>query len=332
MSKKKDTEEQAVDQLANPFVGGEEDDLMDMEYIQDSHTPPVDTHPPETKEEAEKRAEDEENAALEEESPAESADPAVSDEADEDVVAEDEEQPEDIQVPKHRFDDVNERMKKAEARQEELEAKLKELTDQQNAPEPEPEPEPFDFTAKEKEASDALLEGDNDKYAAIQAEIRAAMREEILRETRQEQIESSKKAKDEMSFEETGARIEAAYPEFQADNEAYNKEARDEMIELYVGYVHSGNFTRAEALQKAADKTVKMYGFEKGEPVDDGKVVDIKKADVKKKAQAANQQPPKKQTTAKDNEEPRFDAQNMSDEEFEQLPESTKRRLRGDVL
>ena len=342
MGKKDDTTvEETPQQVFNPYVGADEDDdLMDMEYMQDEHTPSVDTHPPETKEEAERRAEELESLQETEEGPPEEEEPEeeVAEDEEEEVVAEEEEpepepepEPEELKVPKNRFDEVNERMKKAEQQVLEMQEQLKGLTEQQNE---EPEPEPYDFAAKEKEAADALLEGDNDKYAELRAEIRGAEREEILREARAADTETSRAVQEERSFEETGAKIEAEFPQFVPGKDEYNEAARDEMLELYVGYVHSGQYSRAEALQKAADKTVKMYDFtaEETPEIDDDKVVDIKKADPKKKAQISQNQPPRKKSTDKSREEPRTDVSSMSDEEFDSLPESTKRRLRGDVL
>ncbi len=90
----------------------------------------------------------------------------------------------------------------------------------------------------------------------------------------------------------------------------------------------------AAALDKAARKVAKMnqWGVEpEPEPKPDN-VVEMKKPDVKRKAETAKQTPPEMQGKAAETEEPKMDFSSMSDEEFEALPESVKRRARGDVF
>jgi hypothetical protein len=332
MPKDKVTPENPVEELADPFVGGEDDDLMDMEYVQDEDTTTkIETHPPETKEEAdniESLAEAEEESK--EDVKAEEEDEAAPEEAEEEEVLEAEEE-EAPKVPKDRFDEVNERMKKAEAKLEEMEAKLQQPEEIHE----EPEPEPYDYTAKEKEAVDAILEGDTERYAEIQAEIRAALRDETLHEAKKIAVASDQEIQETATFEEVGAQIEANFPELAINSENYNEEARAEMLDLFVGYAQSGMYSRVDALKKAADQVSKIYTFEsqREEVVGDDKVVNIKKGKPKAKAKVANSQPPSMEgNDDKDNSEPKRDIQNMSDEEFDSLPESSKARMRGDIL
>lgn len=334
MAKKKEVTEEITD----PFIGGEDDDLMDMEYVQDETTSSVDTHPPQTKEEAELLAKGVDPDAVEDPTPVEKAEEPKeeAEEPKEEAVAEEEPEVEaepeaDLKVPKDRFDEVNERMKAAEKQTKELKKQLETVVEQKS--EPEPEPDPFDYATKEAEAMDAVLEGDTAKYAAIREEIRLAEKTETLREAKRISTEGDQYLQENMTFEEVGARIEAAFPQFQADSDTFNEEAREEMLDLYVGYAKSGIYSRVDALQRAADRTARIYGFDtKPEPTPDN-VVNIKKTDAKAKAKTANQQPPLVESReSTDHEEPRNDIQSMSDEEFEALPESTKRRMRGDIL
>ena len=185
---------------------------------------------------------------------------------------------------------------------------------------------------------DALLEGDSKKYTAIRNEIRSAERDETLREAKRIASQGDTELQETMTFDEIGAQIEQDYPQFVENSDSFESEAREEMLDLYVGYAKSGIYTRAQALQRAADKAAKIHGLDKsGETkevvIDDPKkVVDIKSVDAKKKAAAANAQPPTMESRAEGtSEEPRVDVGSMSDEEFDAMPEATKRRLRGDV-
>ena len=332
------------------FVGGEDDDLMDMEYIHDetTHTT-VETHPPETKEEADaiaERAESEEKVlAAEEAAKAELEADAVPGEKDEPEVKKEDEpeakdEPEvvveegDKKIPKDRFDEVNDRMKTAESKVESLEKQLETVVEEKT---PEPEPEPYDYAAKDKEAMDAMLEGDAEKFSQLQAESREALRQETLREAKKLAAQGDDDLKDTLTFEEAGAAIEADFPQFVKDDEAYNHNAYEELMDLYVGFAKSGRYTRVQALQKAAAASARLHGLtavsaeETGEAPDN--VVDIKPTDVKGKAKVANAQPPPMEEKARGgSEEPKLDVASMSEEEFESMPESTKARARGDFL
>lgn len=332
MAKKK---EEPQEEMVDLFVGGEEDDLSDMEYIQDeTKTTKVDTHPPETKDEADAIAEAEPAEEVTDEEPT-SEEPAPSEEA-EPEKAEEEPVPDDdegIKVPKDRFDEVNQRMKDAEAENRNLKTQLETVVEEKNE---EPEPEPYDYKAKEKEAMDALLEGDSEKYSAINEEIRAAEKAEYIREAQKLASKGDQELKEGLTFDEAGAQIEADFPAFVEGGEGYNPEAREELMDLYVGYAKSGIYTRVQALQRAAAKAAKMHGLtpssEPPEEVPDN-VVDIKPTDVKSKVAADKAQPPAMESAAENStEEPIKDFNSMSDEEFEALPESTKRRARGDFL
>jgi len=331
------------------FMGGEDDDLSDMEYIQDETTSTrVDTQPPETKEEAEVIAEQEKaeekakDVEVEEVSEAEEPKDEVEepkdeaeepkDEADAEETPEPVAEEDDIKIPKDRFDEVNDRMKKAEEKVHSLETQLETVIEEKS----EPEPEPYDYKAKEKEAMDAMLEGDSEKYSAINQEIRDQEKADLLREAKKLAAKGDQQLQETLTFEEAGTKIEAEFPAFVEGSETYNAEAREELMDLFVGYAQSGNYTRVQALQRAAAKAAKIYSLaplsEAVEDVPDN-VVDIKPTDVKEKAKAANKQPPAMEARAEGtSEEPRIDFNSMSDEEFEALPESTKRRARGDFL
>jgi len=337
MMGKKNQDDMENLEVVDPYVGGEEDDLSDMQYVQDEETVATDTHPPETKEEAEtiaalKSDEEESKESAEEEEP---KDAKAEEEASEEEEAEPEVLEPEIKVPKDRFDEVNTRMKSAEDEVKSLKKQLETVVEEKT---PDPEPDPYDFATKEKEAMDALLEGDQDKYAEIRAEIRTAERNDTLREAKRISAQGDSDLQETMSFEDAGEAIEVQFPQFLETDENFNSDAREEMLDLYVGYAKSGMYTRVQALQRAADKAAKIHGLvavseEAEEIADPTKVVDIKTADHKKKAEAANNQPPAMEAThGGKNEEPKLDVHSMSDEEFDSLPETTKRRIRGDVM
>lgn len=321
----------------DPYVGAEEDDLSDMKYVQDSETVVEDTHPPATAEEAAAREEVKPVAEEEEADDGVQAEeePEEEPEAEEEEVVAEAQEDEEPKIPKSRFDEVNEAKKKAQERVEKLEKQLEGLIEERKKPS-EPEPEPFDYAAKEKEAYDAFLEGDTEKYSAIQQEIRVAEKADYLREAKRVATEGDQTVKEDLTFEETGARIESEYPAFVKTDESFNEDAYSDLMDLYVGYVNTGRYSRADALQMAADKAVRIYGLEKAGLAEtaESNVVKLekKKTDVKKKARVAESQPPIKESGTAREDEPTVDIKSMPDEEFEALPEATKRRLRGDIV
>lgn len=330
--KKAETDQKILD----PFVGGEDDDLMDMEYIQDEHsTTKVETHPPETDDELAAAKEQEEydptppvkEEADEDDVPqAEETEPPVAKEAEEVVI-------DDGRIPKDRFVEVNERMKRAEERVKQLEKQIETVVEDKTT-KSQPEPEPYDYAAKESEAMDALLEGDSTRYSQIQAEIRQAARDEAIREAKKLAAEGDSKVRETLTFEETAAKIEAEYPQFVETSEVYNREAYEELMDLYLGYAQSGRYSRVDAMRKAADKAAQLHNLKKTgkeEPLPDN-VVNLKAPNIAEKAKVASSQPPRKESGASGKEEPRVDVMSMSDEQYQSLPESTKRRLRGDIL
>lgn len=336
---------QTKDEVVDPFIGGEIDDLSDMQYIQDetTHTR-VETHPPETKEEAEALKEaPKDDDAVEAADEVDATEEETSDDkpevVDEEKTAKKEETEEeaesavledDIKVPKNRFDEVNERMKKAEEENARLKSQLETVVEKKK----EPEPEPYDYDAREKEAMDALLEGDSAKYAQIRNEIRAAEKAETLREAKKIASQGDQQMQETLTFAEAGAKIEQEYPQFLQDGDKFNSAAYEDLMDLYVGYVNSGQYNRVAALQKAAERSAKMHSLEKvSAPKVPDNVVNLKKPiDVKAKAAAAKNQPPTMESSESERIEPKVDVNSMSDEEYQALPESTKRRLRGDVM
>lgn len=365
MAKKKKVkkEEETAPIMNDPYIGADEDDLADMEYIQDETTRTrVETHPPETAAEAELLAEqtaadekateeaiaaekkeageteektddvppEEEEAEAEAEAEVEKEAPEV--EVEEAAAEVEEEVEEDIKIPKDRFDEVNDRMKNAEKKVESLEKQLEGVIEKQTEQTEEIIP-PYDYDVKEIEAMDALLEGDQDKYKAIRTEIRKAEREETLREARKIAETGDIQSREDLSFEETGAKIEAEFPAFSQTSEAYDETAREEMLDLYVGYARSGKYSRVEALQRSAEQAAKIHGLTKtseAEPPDN--VIELKPTNVKKKVKAATEQPPVMEAKAAGETEATVDVMSMSDEQFDALPESTKKRLRGDIV
>lgn len=327
------------------YVGGEKDDEFDDDdfdtadrgdaFDPEAEEEEAEPEAEEEEEEAEPEAEEAEPEAEEEAEPEAEVEPEA--EAEAEAEAEEEEKPQSNQrIPKQRFDEINERRKAAELRARELQAKL-------DAQEAKPLEDEFDFDSKEQEYMEHVLDGELDKARVVRAEIRAA-------ETRQYQAMATTVR--EEAVEVTQARTEYMgvvgqlqenFAEFDPEGENFNQDLVDEVLEMKDSFVsRQGNvLSPGQALKKAAAYVTKMYdlkevGYQeapvKEEPkVDTKKVVAKKATNVKQKVAQANSQPPTMEAGETDHKGSPNIA-DMDEDEFEALPEATKRRLRGDAL
>lgn len=257
-------------------------------------------------------------------------------------------------VPHARFHEVNEQAKRDRARMLELEEENARLrggapAKKTAAAEADGEEESgaFDFDAKEEAYADALMEGDKKKAAAIRREVNAEIQ-------RQAEASSAARVRQEIETRATKSAFDAVvketiekYPFLDAKGEDADKEAIAEVVEWRDFYIGKGD-APAIALRKAAERVAKPKIQAKAEAADeeedDGKGDESKKKGdtlaqlrqqriLKRNAEAANRQPPKggdagvgnRATTAT-----ALDVEEMTEAEFDKLPEKEKKRLRGD--
>jgi hypothetical protein len=241
-------------------------------------------------------------------------------------------------VPPERFNEVTrakrEAEEKAAALAEENDRLKQQLAASAQKPAPAVEQKPesdaapaFDMKAKQKEAADALLEGDMDKYADLQAEIYAHVADTAAAKA----IETAKATNDKQAEQDAVQSVATAavakYPFL--DKETGDKEAIGDVVAWRDLYISRG-MRASEALQKAVDKVAPLYGDAK--PTDGGGITDPRPAAAAKRAAAmADGQPPLptgglgERATAN-----RINVGAMSESEFKNLSEADKKRLRGD--
>lgn len=137
-----------------------------------------------------------------------------------------------------------------------------------------PEPPPFDFKAKGKEYRDAVLDGDDAKAEALEAEIDAAkaarIKADVLQETQRE-FDRRQAQAEQVQVQAVIGKIQKDYPIFNdAAGEDFDQEALDELLGLRDTYIRKG-MSVPEALRKAADRIAVLHGYEAAKPA--GKVV-----------------------------------------------------------
>ena len=333
------------------YIGGDDFNIDEQSYPADSSHDMQETMPPDTKEEAELRQEalasqkvveedkgdevvteeeEEEDEVVAEE---EEKDEVVAEEEEEDeVVAEEEDEvvakDDDPKIPHARFEEVNRKRKAAEDRIKELEAEKEARV----AAEEEAAKVPaVDLDEKEKQYMDFVLEGETDKALAVRKEIRAE--EQRLARSEATSVASEKLTvnKEQAAFDAMAASMVAEYPVLDDAMPEYDSDLASEVIDLYKGFSGTGKYTHAGALEKATKTMMASRGLTalSATPAAGSNKANKKASTAAAKVRAKGQQPPKLgESTGVD--ENATDINSMSEEEFGTLPESTKRRMRGD--
>lgn len=276
---------------------------------------------------------------------------------------EEEEEPEEEEqaggrIPKGRFNEVNERRIRAEERARVLEEELARVRggSQGGGGKKEEEAPAFDYDAKEAEYADAMMEGDKDKALKLRKEINAQLRADAEAEATAKAEQRIMQREAEREFKTAVAAAIEKYPFLDAKSKQANADAIDDVVALRDHYIRKGK-SPGDALRMAADKIGPQYGKPKKastqveeEEEEEGaedeapasksnvtKLADKLKARqqaaLTRNAKASAAQPAAISgvgagSRTKKGED--VDVENLSESEFERMPESEKKRLRGD--
>lgn len=240
----------------------------------------------------------------------------------------------DQRIPKARFDEVNEARKEAERRAQEAEEKLDRMRAEANPPPPPPPAAPaFDLAAKEREAIDALLEGDTDKATSIRMEINAhiaktaeeAAEQRITRKSVEAELErASEQAVVDYPYLDTPAGVEAlqliVWKRFALQEKGH---APAEALRMAVATIAP----KFKPDDQAGDGDTPGRGSPSTDKPSDtrtAKALERGLKDSQAQAPAMTAGIGNRQTAGK------LNVETMTDEQFAELPAAEKRRLRGD--
>lgn len=232
-------------------------------------------------------------------------------------------------IPKSRFDQVNERRKLAEQRMRELEAELEASKRLSEAP-----PEVFDFDTAEQQYMEAVVDGEFDKAKQIRTQIRTAERNALAQQALKLRDEATAGARQSLALDAEIAALQADFPIYDPEAEGYNEELTNEALDIHRGLIASGKYSPQQAIRKAAELVAKANGVSAlstavDEPAPKAPARDTK-PNFAQKVAAANAQPPR--AAGRGKADGQRSVAEMTEDEFASLPESTKRKLRGDVL
>jgi hypothetical protein len=273
--------------------------------------------------------EPEEEPEAEEEPVAEAEEP---EQAEEEPEIEPEDEPKKPMVPKSRLDEV---LAKQKALQKQLDDLMAAKEQVENAP------DQYDFAEKEIEYQNLVLDGESQKAAALRAEIRQAERVQLEYELSQKMEQKVTQNQQMTALQQAASDLEANFPVFDRSSSEYSEEYTQEVIDLRDAFIVKGENAVA-ALSKAAKYVIKEYGLDssgeapslanKSAPRQADEVAK-KRAEVSRKLKAASSQPPELPgESSASRGERAADLSNMTEDEFNALPEATLKRLRGDIL
>ena len=347
MSKKEEvveTEEKTAlefDVMPGADLPEEEDGpALDLSFETTEEEPEPETETTaESEEETEDETETEETAEADEDAETVSEETAEVDEEETEVEPEEEvEEPvaeekpsKKPMVPKARLDEVLAKQKALQKQLDEIKAANEKS---------EEAPEAYDFDAKEVEYQNMVLDGETEKAVALRREIRQAERAQLEYEMRQEMTQTVSQDREMTALQQAAAAMEEAYPVFDKNSESYNEDYTNEVVELRDMFMVKG-YDAVAALSRAVKYVVSDHGLDEvqesapslaGKPQKTDELAK-KRAQVGKKLKAAEAQPPELPGESSSmHGEKAIDIANMTEEEFDALPEATLKRLRGDIL
>lgn len=237
-----------------------------------------------------------------------------------------------IMIPKHRYDSASARAKAAEEKLAAYEAKLE-------SEQPAAKQEVVDDTDKaladlDLKRATALADGDVDAAAKISGEIRMLEKQAYQAEIKRSnaEVESSTVAK--MKFDAAVDSVTQQYDVFDPDSGNYDQAVVDETLDLQSAFEAKG-YSATEALYKAVGYVIKDEVVTEA-PKAKKETPAARKTDVKRNVDASNRTPPSMDKTGMDSDKTGAkavpNATEMSEEDFDALPEATKARMRGDLV
>lgn len=249
----------------------------------------------------------------------------------------------EAKIPKSRFDEAvgkeREAREAAERRAAELERRLNQTAakevESQNIAKLESEIE-----ALEAKHADLLLDGNTAEAAKVMKQIRMSERQIATAEAEARAEARTTQALEADRLEAAIARIEADHPQFNPDSEVFDEDLVALVVSKQRAFIAQG-MTPSKAMEKAAGDVASRFLKEPEKKVEEKGLSAAKQDDRKQKAveqalDAQKRQPASVRDAGMDSdkmgEKQMPDVSKMSMEEFDALPESTKARLRGDLI
>ena len=240
-------------------------------------------------------------------------------------------------IPKSRLDQSIRKQRQAEQRANELETELAELR-RSAAEAARPKALTSDeIKAKMAEANEALIGGDTEKAAAIQAELFGALTPQAPAEVESSApVDLAAQVEERIEFKATVKELYARYPELDENHELFDEDLGAESVELQRSYMNRG-FTMVEATRKAAEAVAKLNDLddrqaEKTPAAVPSRDKALQAAKTAEKVTKATKAPPPLSGKTNGEGSDKININELSDDEFMALPESVRNKMLGVTL
>jgi hypothetical protein len=240
-------------------------------------------------------------------------------------------------IPKARLDQSIRKQRLAEQRTLELETELAEL---RSAAVEASRPKPLtgeQIKAKMAEANEALIGGDTEKAATLQAELFASLAPQPAPQVEAHTpVDLAAEVEERLEFKAVVKSVYARFPELDENHESFNEDLGSESVELQRSYMKRG-FSMVEATQKAAEAVAKLNDLEdrtaeKAPPAAVNKDKVLQDAKTREKVAKAVKAPPPMAGKTRGEGSDAVNINELSDDEFMALPESVRNKMLGMTL
>lgn len=240
-------------------------------------------------------------------------------------------------IPKSRLDQSIRKQRLAEQRSQELETELAEM---RTAAAEAARPKALtgeQIQAKMAEANEALIGGDTEKAAKLQAELFASLAPQPAAPVEKPApVDLAAEVEARIEFKAVVKSMYARFPELDENHELFNEELGSESVELQRSYMNRG-FSMVEATQKAAEAVAKLNDLEdrtaeKAPPAAASKDKLLQDAKTRDKVAKAVKAPPPMAGKTKGEGSDKVNINELSDDEFMALPESVRNKMLGMTL
>ena len=267
-------------------------------------------------------------------------DEGSADEGEQDEGEQDEEPPapakktKEPMIPKPRLDQALRKQRAAEQRAQELAdelARVRAEAAQANAPKPLTVEE---VQAKMAQANEALIAGDTEKAAALQAELLVAMAPKPQAPQEAPQAgDPVALVEERLEFKSALKEIYERFPVLDENGEDFDPDLSEEAVDLQKLYMQRG-YNLSEATKRAAEAVAKLHGIEdrRAPSAQVEATRKEQKAKVREKIDKATRAAPELTGRSDKSNEVAFDVSSASMEEFMALPEAVRDRLLGNTL
>lgn len=236
----------------------------------------------------------------------------------------------ELMLPKRRYDQKSRQLEEERRRRAELEKRLEELEKKDEDKPLTAEDLNSHLRALDKQVEEARAEGDIDKVVDLMNQQRDLNTKFFMSALDTKTSEATATAKNATALDLKVAELENAYDILNSESESFDQDLVNEINELQEALELKG-YPPADALTRAVELLV---------PSDaSNKVVDInskKKTDVKKNVDTASKQPTDIEDVGENSDssgiQGELGAEKLSEEEFDAIPESKLRQMRGDFL